>query len=443
MPTNRLAKIFALAWLFAPSVIWTFGLHAWTLCGDPFILQAVDRRLNPKVALLLRVLWVVFFAIALLQSWNISPGTYSFYFREALPYSPTAVLVSLGGGALLLISFALCLRTATLPKALSNLLVQAGLLLLIGKLIIVSFGFAPYIQQYVRFPSVTVARLGIKTLKPNSSAIAVSTPEATFNAFVRRGETLPKKIVLMIVESWAEAPTALSQIAAGIASEGFPVIRSGFTTYKGGTLSGEFRELCSEYLLPADGLREASARYNCAPRMLKQMGYDVLGVHGYNKSFYARDTFWQRFGFTRSIFREQFPPAVFCPGAFDGVCDDELIHRGVGLLTADENPRFVYMLTLSSHEPLAQKIFARHAAYLNAVATVHPTQVIARRAISDLMAELKGKKNSGCTLVHVVGDHQPRTGLVGSMEFPSYKVPYVSFLYNCRDSVTRFSSTGK
>lgn len=434
MQNKRLGKFSALLWLIVPSIIWTVGLHALTLCGDPFILQALDRRLNRKFAMLLRMVWVLCFAVALLQSWNISPGTYSFYFSEALPFSPVNVLASLALGAVALAAYVAMLNTRVLSTMWSNSLLGIGLVLFVTKVVIVSLGAAPYLQQYVRFPSITIVRLGINFLRPNVLSSVAPTPDETFNSFVHADKPLPKKLVLMIVESWAEAPGNLTEIANEIEGKGFRVIRKGFTTYKGGTLSGEFRELCSQYLLPADGLREASRHFDCAPRSLSELGYEAVGVHGFNKSFYARATFWQRFGFARGMFREQFPASQYCPGAFDGVCDDNLIHSGVSILGADPRPRFVYMLTLSSHEPLEKALMQRPGAYFQRVEAVHPTQVIARRAISDLMLELQAQKNLECALVHVVGDHQPRTGLTLSMGFPAYKVPYLSFLYHCPGS---------
>jgi hypothetical protein len=423
-----------LLWLIVPSIIWTVGLHALTLCGDPLVLQAIDRRLNRKVAILLRGIWVLCFAVALLQSWNISPGTYSFYFNEALPFSPASVLASLALGGLWLTLFVLVPNTRSLPSAWSNSLFGIGLTLFVTKIVIVTIGAAPYMQQYTRFPSITIVRLGINVLKPNVLSSVVPTPNLTFNSFLPLEKPLPKKLVLMLVESWAETPAGLNQIAAEIRKNEFVIVRSGFTTFKGGTLSGEFRELCSQYLLPSDGLREASRHLDCAPRSLSKLGYEAVGIHGFNKSFYARATFWQRFGFARGMFREQFATSQYCPGAFDGVCDDNLIHRGVSVLGADRQPRFVYMLTLSSHEPLEQALLQRRGTYFDTVEAVHPTQVVARHAISDLMAELKAQKNLGCVLVHVVGDHQPRTGLTASMGFPLHQVPYLMLSYHCPGS---------
>jgi hypothetical protein len=440
MQNKHFAQYHALLWLIVPSVIWTVGLHTPTFCGDPFIIQAIDRRLNRKLAISLRVIWILCFAVALLQSWNISPGTYSFYFHEALPFSPTSVLASLALGGLMLTLFVLVLNTRALPSVCSNFLLGIGVTVFVTKIVIVTLVVAPYIQQYARFPSITIARLGINVLKPNVLSSVAPTPDLTFNSFLSVEKPLPKKLVLMLVESWAESPASLRKIDDEIRKNGFEAVRSGFTTFKGGTLSGEFRELCSQYLLPTDGLREASRNFDCAPRSLSKLGYEAIGIHGFDKSFYARATFWERFGFVRGMFREHFTASQYCPGAFDGVCDDNLIHRGISVLAADRQPRFVYMLTLSSHEPLEQTLLQRRGTYFETVEAVHPTQVVARHAISDLMVELKAQKNLGCALVHVVGDHQPRAGLNASMGFPLHQVPYLTLSYHCPGSVNRVAA---
>jgi phosphoglycerol transferase MdoB-like AlkP superfamily enzyme len=235
----------------------------------------------------------------------------------------------------------------------------------------------------------------------------------------------------MLVESWGETRDGLAAIAGEIQNRGFQTVKYGFASYRGATLSGEFRELCAKYVQPSDGLLDEVANLHCAPRYLRDRGYQVMGVHGYQASFYARSTFWTRFGIDNQVFGDKFESQPTCPGPFPGVCDENLIRTSIDMLDNSAKPSFVYMLTLSSHEPLDPRALEARAKHFNEIKVVHPTQIVTRRAISALMVRLEARHGAACTLVYIVGDHQPPSASARGNIFEPGKVPYVAFKQSC------------
>jgi hypothetical protein len=435
-----MSNVSIVAWTVGPSVLWSFVFHNVLFCLDPLLLYRMERVSPLWLGIALRVFWVFGFSVALLVAWNITPGSYLFYAREALPFSPASVLVSLAVVVLFLFWFVFYRGTAHQSESLSRTIFLFGLLLLVLKsLSVAGWVQIPWVEQ-IRSPMIGVGRM-LFSMKNDPAATVNAAPGATFNSFVRAQQTLPPKIVVMIVESWGERADALKQISSGIENEKFRVLTSGFTTYRGSTLSGEFRELCSKYLMPTDELKGGTSDLDCAPEFLHRQGYKISGLHGYERSFYARATFWNRFGITNKFFREDLPGLEHCPGPFDGTCDTALVKRGIEVLDREVGPNVVYLLTLSSHEPLEPIALQQPSAFFRDVNVVHPTQVVTRRAISDLMVELKRKQNRPCTLVYIAGDHQPPSASSKGGIFENNQVPFLSFTYNCPQELHTNSPT--
>lgn len=431
------SDLFNIAWVVLPSLIYSFVVHNLVICVDPLVLQAVEKKLQPWLRPFLRAGWLLSFGIGLLSAWNIAPGSYLFYWHEALPFSPPSVLVMLAVVTLLLL-WVQFYRAADYRSAwFSRMLALTGLILL-GVKAIAGFGLldAKWSRQNLKSPAIGMVRTAYY-MNDHAQAPVHGTPTATFNTFVRDRQPLPPKIVLMLVESWAEKPDALKQMGASIQNERLRIVDSGFTTYRGSTLSGEFRELCTEYLAPSDELKEDSSGFNCAPAFLQRQGYRTWGLHGYLKAFYARGTLWKRFGISDRLFSEDLKSLERCPGAFEGTCDTALIKGGIDLLDRDAGPSFVYMLTLSGHEPLSPSALVQAPAFFNQIGVVHPTQIVSRRAISDLVVELERKPARPCMLVYVASDHQPPSASSQSGVFQSNQVPFLAFTFNCPPAVDK------
>jgi len=419
------------AWVAIPSLIYSLVVHNLVICIDPFVVQAVERILPSRPRIALRIGWLFSFGVGLLSAWNILPGSYAFYWNEALPFTPTKVVVSVAVVSLLLLWLQFHRGAQYQSIRFSRAVALIGVILFAVKAS-AGIGLTDYgwIRQNLKSPALGLMRT-VFYMSSGSQAPVNGTPALTFNAFVRGKQPLPPKVVVMLVESWGERPETLKQMGSSLQSGRLRMLDSGFTTYRGSTLSGEFRELCSQYLSPSDDLKNGDFRLDCAPAFLQRQGYRTFGLHGYQKAFYARNTFWNRFGIADRLFNDNLPGLEQCPGTFEGICDTALIKRGIDLLNRDSGLSFVYMLTLSGHEPLVQSALIQPSAHFKGIGVVHPTQIVSRRAISDLVVELERKQDRPCTLVYIAGDHQPPSASSQSGVFQNNQVPFLTFTYNC------------
>ena len=426
------SRILAFIWLLVPTLLWSLFLHNIALCIDPLLFLAIEQRVSSRVAFYIRLFWGVVFTITLLWAWNIGPGTYLFYVREALPYTPNFILGMLGFALVVLIWFIIARDISEKIGGWRRWILNVGVALCIVKgLAAMEIIHEPAFRQHIRSPVLGSARLLFESVNANSHKVAVETPEHTFYSFLQGDKVVPSRVVLMLVESWGETQDALANIAGDIKSRGFQSVKYGFVGYRGSTLSGEFRELCAKYVQPSDGLMGEMANLRCAPMYLHDKGFRVMGFHGYQASFYARSTFWARFGIDNQMFADQFKSQRKCPGPFPGVCDENLIQKSIDMLDDSAKPSFVYMLTLSSHEPLDPVTLESRGAYFNEVKVIHPTQIVTRRAVSTLVSRLEARRNAACTLVYVVGDHQPPSASARGNLFEPGKVPYLAFTQGC------------
>jgi hypothetical protein len=424
----------AVFWICVPTLLWSLFLQTLVICIDPLLLPIVEQKLPPRVARLCRWTWVALFSITMLYAWNIGPGTYLFYIREALPFTPRFILCALVLATILLICFAGQRHFLQRNGRASVWIFWVGMVLLVAKTVLITdMVHSPFFRQHLGSPVMSNIRMVVDGINRNKNGATVETPESTFNFFVKHDKAVPPRIVLMLIESWAETPDAIARIAGDISMQGFVVKKYGFTAYRGSTLSGEFRELCSTYVQPSDELIDKTSKLNCAPSFLNSKKYDVVGLHGYRKLFYARGAFWDRFGVKRQIFREDLQALPDCPGPFPAICDENLIRYGVSLLDAGDKA-FLYMLTVSSHEPIETSALQTRGKNFNEIAVVHPTQVITRRAISELLDRLKERQRHECTLIYVAGDHQPPSASAKGGIFEKGKVPYLVFTQNCAPS---------
>jgi len=427
------SRILSLLWLSVPTLLWSLSLRIPVLCIDPLLLPVIDRYFPPRLVVCCRLIWVITFAMTLLMAWNIFPHTYLFYLREALPFTPRFVLGGLVIALAVLIWFSLLSNVLHRMGPSYKWIGFVGVILFVMKIsAVLDVVNAPFIQQRIKSPTLASAHLLVSSLETNESAAGITkTPENTFYSFVRRQNRLPAQIVLMVVESWGEKRDTLAAMVGDIQNNGFQVKKYGFTSYLGSTLSGEFRELCSKYIQPSDEMMSAMGNLSCAPKYFDDQGYQVIGVHGYEAAFYARSTFWNRFGIKNQVFGDKFKSDPQCPGPFPAVCDESLIRRSIDMLDNSAKPTVLYILTISSHEPVEPAALEHQGRYFSEVKVDHPTQIVARRAISALMERLLARRTSGCTLAYIVGDHQPPSASAQGDIFGAGEVPYVAFTQNC------------
>ena len=419
-------------WICLPTLIWSLGLQTVIICIDPLLLPFIEQNVGPRIALMIRWVWVILFLMTVLYGWNISPESYFFFLREALPFTPTLILAALALAIATLIWFA---SQHDLPQRLGRAgtwMFCAGVGMLVAKTVLATDVMdVPLLRQHVSLAAISNIRMMMEHKRSEEQGGANETPDLTFDYFVRHEKALPSRVVLMVVESWGETRASIADMAGDLSKQGFHIRTYGFTGYRGSTLSGEVRELCAKYIEPSSGLFDKNTELACAPKFLSEKNYEVAGLHGYKKAFYARGSFWERFGVKKQIFRENLGALRECLGPFPAVCDEELIRYGINLLDNADKPLFLYMLTVSSHEPIHPAGLKVHGKYFNEIPVAHPTQVVTRRAISELADRIKGRQHPECTLVYVVGDHQPPTASAKNNIFERGKVPYLVFTDGC------------
>jgi hypothetical protein len=127
--------------------------------------------------------------------------------------------------------------------------------------------------------------------------------------------------------------------------------RTGTVRFRGGTTSGELRELCGIF---ADYITVPTAAFAaCLPREVARMGYTSAAVHGYMKSYYDRAR-WYPALFDTTMFDVDLArttPGNRCGTQFRGICDRDAILAVERLLRAGDR-RFVYWMTLDAHTPI-------------------------------------------------------------------------------------------
>jgi hypothetical protein len=416
--------------ILIPSFIWSAMFHGFFVCIEPLFFMLLEDRFRPRTIRVLRTLWCILFSISLLANWNILPLSYVFYFDVVLLGSPIKVMLSLAC-VLLLLGFYIFSGTADITSRKSRRFqLSAGLVMLILKLALV--WSAPILSQ-LRHAIITPSELAGKVIEQSisSSSQSFSGPIAgpTFLNLVKRQSSLPPKVVLMVVESWGESARSLGQIEGGLQAHGIKIVESGFTTYQGSTLQGEFRELCSQNIRLHGDFLLSDMNSECAPGYFQRMGYRVLGMHGYKKDFYSRDLIWKKLGIQERYFDDSMKNLDRCNGPFTGVCDSDLIRHGTRLASGPERT-FLYLLSLSSHEPLPTPLVAADTHYFTDIDTVTGTQVVARNAVASLVAALDTDRNGACTLAYIVGDHQPPSAVAGGMLDPQ-KVPFLALSFHC------------
>lgn len=307
-----------------------------------------------------------------------------------------------------------------------------GVFLLILKFAMSMFDGGP---ASVRKLIITPSPFAIKTLFPGDTShekiFLGRTTEPTFLNHIKGTEKMPKKMVLLVVESWGESHASLVSVKKRLQRDGVRVLETGFTDYHGSTMQGEIRELCSQYIRFNSDTNFSSVADNCAPAYMKKMGYEVFGVHGYQKMFYARDTIWKNLGIDNVYFQTEMPQLNICPGPFAGICDEDMITYGIDLIR-HEDKAFLYMLSLSSHEPVASSMIEAPTQYFRDIDAIGDSQIVARNAIGSMVATLSMSADLGCTEAYIVGDHQAPSA-VNSEQLQANQVPYMRMSFHCNE----------
>ncbi|ATD63387.1 hypothetical protein CNX70_26925 [Janthinobacterium svalbardensis] len=418
--------------MLLPSIIWSFAFGRLYICIEPLFFPYLEKRLKPWLSLLIKIIWVFIFLISMLANWNIRPNSYHFYLFAVIGNTPTPVLITcfLFVSVMLFFIFSDIYRKSSLGFRKYALIIGIFLLILKSAMSIFDVGSAS-----LRKMIITPSPFAIKTLFTDDSSheknFLGKTTEPTFLNHIKGTEKMPRKMVLLVVESWGESQASLVSVKKRLQRDGVRVREAGFTDYHGSTMQGEIRELCSQYIRLNSDTNFSSVADNCAPAYMKKMGYEVFGVHGYQKMFYARDTVWKHLGIDNAYFQPEMQQLNTCPGPFAGICDEDMITYGIDLIR-QEDKAFLYMLSLSSHEPVASSMLEDPTQYFRDIDAIGDSQIVARNAIGSMVATLSMSADLGCTEAYIVGDHQPPSA-VNSEQLPANQVPYIRMSFHCNE----------
>lgn len=430
------ATVLALLQACVPSVAFSvlFGYPVW----DPVPLLLLGLAvLSAPLQVLVRVAYLLASAVGLLHAWNITVYTLPFYFRfvtfDTLPWSPSQLLAA----AACVVAFAWPLPRYVGRSSVAVVAAAVGVVLILAKAIPLAHEvpkFGPRVQAHVRSPALRAAydfadagRAIARDFAADDAAAArpPAPPGPTFAAAVDALPRTPDKLLLVVVEAWSESGASFAAVRDVLASHGHVVSDSGYTPYRGSTLPGELRELCAKFVSLGRFRPGGVDTRGCLPQRLHAAGYRTVGVHGYTRAFYLRDAVWRDLGFEQRRFVDGLPHARRCGGPFAGVCDSAAIEHALDEL-ARPGRAFVYVLTLSSHEPVREPDADRACTWFAAVPEAIVTQRVARQSLCHLAQGLARRPALSGAYVYVVGDHAPpsiaHTGLV-----PPGVVPYLVF----------------
>ncbi len=189
-------------------------------------------------------------------------------------------------------------------------------------------------------------------------------------------------------------------------------VRSGEVRFRGGTTSGELRELCgifADYITLPDAVLP-----RCLPRLLHQRGFSTYAVHGYKAQYYDRWEWYPEL-FDSVYFEQQLSGSAGekrCGTQFRGICDDDAF-RVVERLIRGGRRRMVYWMTLDAHTPVDMdrqpELAVRGLGYLE-VCRLTPEicmEALFRNDLYGRVTALALDPHLPPTRIVVVGDHAP------------------------------------
>jgi hypothetical protein len=283
---------------------------------------------------------------------------------------------------------------------------------------------------------------------PSASAIAMGHLRdlTARNAAASPAAALPN-FVQILVESWGQAKDDALRTALLAAYRDPRLVAryrvlEGTMPFEGPTTSGEARELCQTHIgfNAAHGSVEQMQR--CLPALLRGLGYQTLGVHGFKGAMFDRNVWYPQMGFQEVWFEDRLHGLGLpdCPGPFSGTCDAAVADWLSGRL---EQPRaaplFVHWVTLNSHLPVPVPAPLMHPAscYVSAETQKEPTLCAwyqLEAVVQDSVRKMALQRLDRPTIFVIVGDHAPpfdRQGIRG--RFSSTEVPYVILLPKAAD----------
>lgn len=177
-------------------------------------------------------------------------------------------------------------------------------------------------------------------------------------------KTAPARTLSIAVESLGtpidpdQRRRLLAPVIQGLKGR-YRLVRNSDHLFEGGTLSGEFRELCGLMArgIPREG-DQLPAGHKCLPAQEHAEAHArAIALHGNNASFYNRRFIYPAIGFTETIFSDdlRFRGAERCGKlVFGGICDKAVYRQALSLFRSNE-PTLVHVITLDTHFPILER----------------------------------------------------------------------------------------
>lgn len=226
-----------------------------------------------------------------------------------------------------------------------------------------------------------------------------------------------KKILFIVAESFGvlNNKDAQKEIFQELYKESgrFEFIENGIISANASTLAAEFRELCRKsYEKGIDFRKTDNQKFSeCVPNQLNLLGYKTISFHGASSYMYNRKTTYPKFGFQKSLFRENTLQKKQCY-SFSGTCDSEFFSLVLDEFKSDEK-KFIYWLTLTSHYPYSDKDIFNHRFHCEKYDFSSNTPLCRNLKLQtqfmDQLAELSKQPEMQGVEIFLVGDHPHQT----------------------------------
>lgn len=264
-------------------------------------------------------------------------------------------------------------------------------------------------------------------------ALSTSRIAGASNDLFTNPNNLPRKILLIVNESWGEANNkkinqAILEPLVKTLSDAH--IKTGTIAFTGATLAGELRELC--HLRPNHfNLRNVTDGFEgCIPNKLAALGYKTISLHAAMSVMYDRKYWYPRAGFQQSIFFESKNWQQRCY-SFPGACDSDLAHLIPPLFREDKV--FAYWLSLNTHSTYDARDIKIDGFNCEGFEIPHNSETCRNLKLQwqffHTIANLNKNPNMRGTRVIVVGDHPPPIfdQHEKSKYFMDATIPWISF----------------
>jgi hypothetical protein len=254
---------------------------------------------------------------------------------------------------------------------------------------------------------------------------------ASWAADSRLTATAPTRTLSVAVESLGapidpvERQRLLEPLIAGLGAR-YRLVVNRDHPFHGGTLSGEFRELCGVVTrgIPHDDV-QVDPGLDCLPRRTRKAAGNTIALHGNSASFYQRRSVYPAMGFEHSLFSDDpvFRNAERCGElVFGGICDRAVYAEALSRFRKDK-AGFGHVMTLDTHFPLLQPASCRASVPTGDVPCSYHTAI---RATLQQLASAVGVSHVRPDRIVVYGDHAPP--FLNSSARGAFRADHVPFL---------------